>query len=108
VPQTSAAPKRFAGLIRAGVKSPEKTVEAFRAAIPRRFRDARRRGQLSHHLFFRLGDGAPEVLGLDLWSSQEGMLEHYSDRSAYGPLMEQFTGAPASSIWEQPAGFSEW
>jgi hypothetical protein len=108
VPATSTATKRWAGLLRAPVKSPEKTIEAFRAGVTKRLRDARRRGQLSHHIFFKLGEGQPEVLGLDFWSSLEGMNEHYEDRSSYGPLMETFAGAPTSSIWEQASGFSEW
>jgi hypothetical protein len=76
--------------------------------VTKRLRDARRRGQLSHHIFFKLGEGQPEVLGLDIWSSLEGMNEHYEDRSAYGLLVETFSGPPAMSVWEQPSGFSEW
>jgi hypothetical protein len=111
-PATNAAKSRYLGVFRSQVKSPEKTVEVWRKLIQSRVRDARRRGQLSHHLFFRLpapGESLPpEVVGLDLWSSLDGLKEHYSDRSAYGAMNDILAGAPQASVWEQPAGFNEW
>ena len=111
-PATNASKSRYLGVFRSVVRDAQKTVEAWRKLIQKRVRDARRRGQLSHHLYFRLpapGENLPpEMIGVDLWSSLDGLKEHYSDRSAYGDMSDVLAGAPAASVWEQPTGFNEW
>jgi hypothetical protein len=104
---------RFVGMIRGPIGNPEKVIEIFRAVDEKAQRDARRRGQLSHDLYIKLnppGVDAPlELLGVDLWWDFDGMTEHYSDKTHMPGLADAFTGAPATSVWEEPAGsWSEW
>ncbi len=100
----------FLGIIRGAVKSGEDAVRSFNDATLRGQRDARRRGQLSHELYFRLDapKDSPELLGLDVWGSLEGMMEHYKATmgSGYGDV---FAAKPAASIWQEaPGQWSEW
>ncbi len=104
--------ERYVGMLRAPVKSPEAAIAAFGEGVMKGQRAARQRGQLSHQLFIKLtppGSAGPvEVLGLDLWSSLEGMLAHYGDEHM-AVIRNCFAGAPDPSIWEQPSGrWSEW
>jgi hypothetical protein len=104
---------RFVGMLRAPISSPEKAIELFAAVDKKVQRDARRRGQLSHDLYIKLnppGVDAPlELLGVDIWSDGQGMVEHYSDRTHMPELAVAFSGPPATSVWEEPAGvWSEW
>jgi hypothetical protein len=110
VPATAANPARFVGMVRGPVGSAEKAVAAFAALVTKNLRVARVRGQLSHDLYVRLGaPGEPvEILGLDTWSTLEGLGEHYADPASMTGLGDVFTGAPAASVWEQATGFSEW
>jgi hypothetical protein len=104
--------ERYLGVIRGLVKSPEAAIEAFRAAGEKGVAAARGRGQLSHELFFKVEAshaGRPELLGIDVWSSLEGMLEHYGDSANMALLGPIFDGPPAASVWEQaPGHWSEW
>lgn len=111
LPAPKVRSERWLGVIRAVVRSPEAAIAAFRQVGTAGLRDARRRGQVSHEIFFRMGPpGAPgEVIGLDSWSSLDGLVEHYSDRAKLAPLGEAFAGPPDATVWEQPAGhWSEW
>jgi hypothetical protein len=102
---------RFVGMIRGPVANPEKTLEIFRAVDQNAQRDARRRSQLSHDLYIKLAQpGEPlELLGIDVWSDFDGMTEHYSDKTHMSGLGGAFSGAPATSVWEEPAGnWNEW
>jgi hypothetical protein len=101
------------GLIRGPVKAPEEAIAVFRTIGTKGLRDARRRGQLSHDLFVKLnppGDSSPvEIIGLDVWSSLPGLLEHYGDNPNLEALGSVFTAAPQATVWEQPPGnWSEW
>jgi hypothetical protein len=100
----------FLGIIRGAVKSGEDAVRSFNDATLRGQRDARRRGQLSHELYFRIDapKDSPELLGLDVWGSLEGMMEHYKATmgSGYGDV---FAATPGASIWQEaPGQWSEW
>jgi hypothetical protein len=113
LPAARDAARRFVGMVRGPIASPEQAIERFAAGDARAVRDARRRGILSHELFIKLpfpGDSGPvELLGLDVWSSFEGMTEHYADATHMAALGPAFTGKPATSIWEQaPGDWSEW
>jgi hypothetical protein len=99
------------GLLRAKVKSPEEAITAFRNNLREGLGDARRRGLLTHELYFRLtppGDASPpELLAVAVWQDLKGMLEHY--QTSMGSLAGTFAGEPEGSIWEQPkAIWSEW
>jgi hypothetical protein len=101
---------RWLGVVRGVVKSPEACIEAFRNALASKLPEARRRGQLSHEIYFRIpmpGENLPpEMIGVDVWCSTEGMQEHYKELTG---LDGAFAGKPAMSVWEQaPGGFSEW
>ena len=111
LPAPTGKTERYLGIVRGLVTSPEQAISAFRSSISPHIADARRRGQLSHELFFRLpmpGEStAPELLGIDVWYDPEGMQEHYGKLSGYEAA---FTARPDTSVWREPSGggFSEW
>jgi hypothetical protein len=111
LPAPTGKPDRYLGIVRGLVTSPEQAISAFRSSISPHIADARRRGQLSHELFFRLpmpGESlAAELLGIDVWFDPEGMQEHYGKLTGYEAA---FSGRPDTSVWREPAGggFSEW
>jgi hypothetical protein len=111
LPAPTAKPERYLGVVRGAVKSPEDAIAVFRKAISPHLSDARRRGQLSHELYFRIplsgGPTTPELIGIDVWCDAAGMQEHYRSLSGY---QAAFAGAPQTSVWMQPAdgGWSEW
>jgi hypothetical protein len=78
--------------------------------VSKALRVARRRGQLSHELFVKLGPPSdpPEIVGIDSWSTLEGLLEHYADAKVMTGLDAVIAGAPQVSVWEQGVGFNEW
>jgi hypothetical protein len=103
--------ERYLGVIRSVVASPEAAIEAFRERNLKHRRDARRRGHLSHELFFHMAppgvEAPPELLGIDTWCSLEGMLEHY--KTTMGDYGGVFPQKPTTSIWQEAgAGWSEW
>jgi hypothetical protein len=105
--------KRFVGMIRGPIKSPEATIEVFRGVDEKAQRDARRRGLMSHEIFIKLappGDtSALELLGIDVWCDFDGMSEHYTDQTHMAGLGTAFTGPPQATVWEQaPGQWSEW
>ena len=102
---------RFLGMIRGSIASPEHAIERFAAADARAIRDARRRGIVSHQLFIRLGaPGEPaELLGLDGWATEAGMVEHYADATHLQAVAPAFAGKPDASTWQRaPGAWSEW
>ncbi|MBS2028458.1 MAG: hypothetical protein JST54_11180 [Deltaproteobacteria bacterium] len=107
---TQARPSKYVGIIRAVVKDPHAAVAHFAKTLPQNVRNARRRGQLSHELFVRLGalNEPVEILGLDTWSTLEGLIEHYSDAKSMDGMDKLFASEPATSVWEQATGFNEW
>ena len=97
---------RWVGIVRGLVKSPEVCIETFRKVHESKLPDARRRGQLSHEIHFRIDGKEPEMIGVDVWCDAEGMMEHYKELSGYEAA---YAAKPASSVWQQaPGGFSEW
>lgn len=97
---------RWLGVVRGVVRSPEAAIETFRAVLASKLPDARRRGQLSHEIFFRIDGKEPEMIGLDVWCDAEGMQEHYRDLKGYEGA---FAAKPTTSVWEQASGgWSEW
>lgn len=112
LPPTMDRSNRYLGVLRGTVKSPEKTIALFRQELTKTIRANRKRGQISHELFFRLGppsaDGSVEMVAVDVFGDLQGMLEAYSSENmtAFGPL---FTGKPSGSVWQQPKGsWVEW
>jgi len=102
---------RYLGMIRGPIASPEKAIELFAAADARALRAARLRGIVSHELFIRVGapGDAPELLGLDVWSSEAGMMEHYADQTHLQAIAPAFSGRPDATTWERaPGAWSEW
>jgi hypothetical protein len=111
LPAPAAKGGRFVGIVRGEAASPEEAIDVFRKVLSPKLSDARRRGQLSHQLFFKVampGESArAEVLGVDLWCDADGMKEHYADLAGF---TKAFVGAPQSSVWQAAKGgvWSEW
>lgn len=109
LPAAQGRSDRFLGVVRGVVKSPEEAIAAFRDGLASKLPDARRRGQLSHQIYFRIpmpGESLPpEMIGIDVWCDAEGMQEHYKELPNLGGA---FAGKPAMSVWTQAPGFSEW
>ncbi|MFT3712264.1 MAG: hypothetical protein QM817_31855 [Archangium sp.] len=103
--------ERYVAVLRGKVKSPEATIDAFKAHQQRFINPGRQNGQLSHDLYVRLDgpgpDGLIEVLGVDTWSDLKGMQAHYAE--VMGGLMPLFAEPPVTSVWTQPPGaWVEW
>lgn len=103
---------RYIGVLRATVKSPQKTIDVFREQLTNTLSANRKHGQLSHELYFRLGppsaDGSVEMVGVDVFADLKGMLAAYSSE-AMGAMAPLFVGKPSGSIWQQPRGaWVEW
>jgi hypothetical protein len=112
LPAPARRSERLVGMIRGKIASPEKAIDAFRAATAKHVRDARRRGQISHQLYIKMnppGDSSPvELLGVDLWFDADGMREHYSSMDM-GALAPVFSAAPDATIWQEaPGEWNEW
>jgi quinol monooxygenase YgiN len=102
---------RFVGIVRGAIASPERAIEIFKANDAKGVGDARKRGQISHELFIRVGAPSEpvELLGIDIWFDEAGMNAHYSDATHMHALGGAFTGKPAASTWKQAPGlWSEW
>jgi hypothetical protein len=100
---------RFVGLIRGTVTSKDKAREVMNEYAAKSQASARMRGQVSHQVLFGVAHpGQPEsmeLLGVDHWHDADGMIAHYKEATAFGI----FAGAPAVSVWKQPAGsWVEW
>src|SRR5262249_36407874 len=110
VPAVYGQSPQYVGIIRGRVHSPEKAVETFAKCVSGGLQKARRRGQLSHALYVRLGapNEPAEILGFDTWASLDGLKEHYSDPAEMSGFGGVFAGPPAPSVWEHASGFSEW
>lgn len=113
LPAAAGRNERYLGIIRGPIKSPEASLEIFRAADTKAQRKARARGLLSHELFIKLngpGDNSPlELLGVDLWCDAKGMAEHYGDPNEMAALQGAFAGQPDATVWQQaPGQWSEW
>ncbi len=111
LPAPAGKNERYVGLLRGTVKSQDLAREVFTASDVKNINDARRRGQLSHHVHFGVGapgqPGKNELLGVDVWYDLKGMAEHY--QSLMGGLYEVFTAKPTTSVWEQaPGHWVEW
>ncbi len=109
LPAPRAKRDRYVGLLRGPIAAPEPAIDAFRAVDVGAQRDARRRGLLSHEIFIKLGAGAPELLGVEVWCDRAGMNEHYADQTHMAGLAGAFSGPPEPTTWEQaPGEWSEW
>ncbi len=74
---------------------------------------ARRAGNLSHEAFLRMAPpGAPEALefmGVDVWSSHDGMHAVYDSPEFLHSMDGLFSAEPDFSVWRHPAGeWAEW
>ena len=102
---------RFVGIVRGKIASPEQAIEIFKANDARAVGEARKRGQISHEIFIKLGPpGEPlELLGIDVWCDEAGMNAHYGDPTHMSALGGAFTEKPSASTWKQAPGlWSEW
>ena len=101
----------YLGIARGPIGEPQAVIDALGNALEPTLSAARQLGQVSHHLFIRVpmpGDEGPaEALGVDLWSSLEGMGEFYESLSGFEGA---YAAEPATSVWEQGVGgiWTEW
>lgn len=104
---------RYVGLVRGIVRSREVAKAAFDRVAKDTINAARKEGQISHEIFFRMTPpGQPpalDLLGVDVWMDAEGMGRFYSNPAHLAPLRDVFTVAPATSTWKSPPGtWIEW
>jgi hypothetical protein len=105
--------ERYVGVVRGTVHSRIAAQELHNAAVAANVATARRRGNLSHDVYFRLATPhAPETLDFfaaDVWMSASGMQEHYGDAAILQAFGGLFAGEPAASTWQHPTGeWAEW
>lgn len=113
LPAAMGQDRRYIGMIQGPIASPEAAVAIFSKSIRTGLVDARRRGQMAHDVYVKLpmpgDDSPPELLGVALWSSLEGLLEHYGDPSERSSLAGVFSGPAEPTVWEQsPGHWNEW
>jgi len=110
LPAITGKPARYVAMVRAPVRSAEDAIAEFARFVSKNVGAGRRRGQSSHGLFIRLA--APteplEILGIDFWSTLEGLREHYGDAAAWHGFGNSLAGLQTDSVWEQASGFVEW
>jgi hypothetical protein len=105
--------ERFVGLLRATVKSRSDAAAAFNAIVKSSSNAARKLGQVSHEVFYRMTPPGEheslELLAVDTWMDGAGMQAFYADPDHLAPLKDIFAGPPATSMWRQPPGaWIEW
>ncbi len=105
---------KIVGLVRGTVNSLEEAASIHNKANASGVKAARANGLLSHEFYGRLAaPGSPEsleVLGVDIWNSEEGMMKfYYSPDFQESGLYAMFNKKPASSTWVHPKGnWVEW
>jgi hypothetical protein len=113
IPSPRGKGDRHVGLIRGQVHSRESARKIFDALTKETINSARKLGQVSHDVYFRMTPpGQPpslELLGVDLWQDAEGMATFYRDPIHLAPLRDLFSAPPVASTWRQPPGqWVEW
>jgi hypothetical protein len=106
LPWTAPKKDRFVGLARGPVRSKESAQKIIDNMFVHQVNRARRLGLLSREYYFKMGADQPELLGVDVWHCEKGMIELYSSPEEMNLLTDLFTAPPATSVWQRPAG--EW
>jgi hypothetical protein len=101
------------GVIQTRVTALDKAAEAFRGYADITVNDARRSGIVSHTLWLRMpepgSEGAPEVIGVDVWLDADEMSAYYDKGAGFDRLGPVFDGEPDTSIWRNATGgWTEW
>ncbi len=102
---------KIVGLVRGTVKSLEEAEAIHNAAMEENVKVTRAAGIVSHAFYVRMAAPgsaeALEVLGVDVWMSEEGMMKYYmSPEFQNSGLYKMYASKPTSSIWVHPKG--EW
>lgn len=101
---------RIIGVVRGTVSSREQARALNNQAIQGSINQARKLGDLSHDVYFRLtSPGEPpslEFLAVDVWTNLEGPQKLYEDPAFLEIFGQLFTAQPATWILQHPAG--EW
>jgi hypothetical protein len=101
---------RFVGLIRGTPKSADAMRSTVESALVKGVNTGRRLGLLSRE-YFVVADsskGSKEVLGMDVWTDLDGMIEFYSKHQDPA-VFQLYTTEADTSIWKRPAGhWVEW
>jgi hypothetical protein len=104
---------RFVGTLRVTAKSRAAAAEAFDSVVRSSTNAARKLGQVSHEVFWRMtppGEAPSlELFALDTWMDGAGMQAFYSDPGHMKPLGAAFAGPPEAGTWKSPPGaWVEW
>jgi hypothetical protein len=100
---------RFLGVLRATVKSESAAIAAFDAIEKSTINAARKAGQVSHHVFFRLGEPALDMISIQSWMDGGAMADYYKAGHGMTELEAVLAGPPVTSMWKQPPGsWVEW
>jgi hypothetical protein len=113
LPAPAGKNERYVGLARGTVGSRDGAEKILTEALRKGANTSRAKGLLSREWFFRLSPPnekpSLEAIGVDVWFDADGMQEVYADPAEMGRLAGLFTGAPALSVWQKPAGaWVEW
>lgn len=111
LPEPAGQTDRFIGIIRGEVKSEDSARAILNKGVIGGINEARKLGQLSHAVYAPVtppGVPSREILGVDVWTSQDGMVEYYKQPHLTA-LMDVFDGRPATSLWQRAKGqWREW
>ena len=101
---------RTVAMLRATVNSLDQAREAMNGTWQNRVLAAHRNGLQSHEIYVRLAaPGTPEaleILGVDTWSTPDGLSTVYDDPTFKQALYSMFAGPPKTWMLRRPAG--EW
>ena len=113
LPAPTGHTERILGVVRGTVASREQARALNNQAIQGSINQARKLGDLSHEVYFRLTPpGEPpslEFLAVDVWTNREGPERLYEDPAFLEIFGQLFTAQPVTWIVQHPAGqWVEW
>lgn len=105
LPAPAQRPERYVGVVRGAVASPEQAIDVFDRVLSSKLSDARRRGQLSHHVFRFVATSANGAPALAAYAREGGA--EYRSRALH---LFEFEGSRIGSItaFLDPAVFAHF
>ncbi len=105
--------ERYVVVVRGLVRSRAEAMAGHNEIVVNNVNDARKAGDLSHEVYFRLAPpNAPEALELlavDVWMDAAGMGQYYQNPKLLSAFGKLFAAPPTTSAWVHPAGdWVEW
>jgi hypothetical protein len=113
LPAPTGQHERILGVVRGIVPSREQARTVNNQAIQASINQARKLGDLSHEVYFRLTPPGEqlslEFLAVDVWTNREGPEQLYQDPAFLESFGQLFTAPPSTWILQHPAGqWVEW